>query len=120
MVRFARARHAALDGMPSAFVSVSLSAVGQAPEDRAGLAECVARFERNTLWTPRAVHHAGGAIRFSRYGLLKRWALRLIARRRGYEADPAKDHDLTDYGALASFVDEFVADLGKRSRRADP
>jgi menaquinone-dependent protoporphyrinogen IX oxidase len=87
----------------------------------ARLAACVARFERDTLRTPRAVHHAGGAIRFSRYGLLKRWALRLIARRRGYDADPAKDHDLTDYGALASFVDGFVADLGRRpSRRAVP
>jgi menaquinone-dependent protoporphyrinogen oxidase len=120
VARFARAHRAALDGMPSAFVSVSLSAAGRDPEDRAGLAACVARFERDTLWTPRAVHHAGGAIRFSRYGLLKRWALRLIARRRGYEADPAKDHDLTDYGALARFVDGFVSDLGKPSRRAVP
>ena len=46
VVRFARAHRAALNGMPSAFVSVSLSAAGHDPGDRAGLAGCAARFER--------------------------------------------------------------------------
>jgi menaquinone-dependent protoporphyrinogen oxidase len=65
LVRFARARHGELNAMPSALISVSLSAAGQNPDDWAGLDECLAAFEHETSWTPKAVHQAAGAIRYS-------------------------------------------------------
>ena len=36
----------------SGFISVSLSAAGENPDDWEGLEQCLARFEHETLWTP--------------------------------------------------------------------
>jgi menaquinone-dependent protoporphyrinogen oxidase len=114
VVDFVRRHHAVLRGMPTAFVSVSLSAASDDPDDLAGLARCAAEFEHRTGWTPRAVHHAAGAFRFTRYGFLKRWALKYIAWRKGQPTDAGRDHELTDWRALGAFVDGFAAELGDR------
>ena len=118
VVRFARAHHEALSSRPSAFISISLSAAGGNANDWARLSECVKRFERDTLWSPRAVHHAAGAIRLSQHGFVKRLAMGLIARHHGYEADRSRDHDLTDYGALTRFVEAFVSQLSSTCQDA--
>jgi menaquinone-dependent protoporphyrinogen oxidase len=109
---FARERHEALNAMPSAFVSVSLSAAGVNPDDWEGLEQCLARFEHETLWTPKAVHQAAGAIRYSQYDFFKRLALMFIARQRGHKTTPSRDYDLTDYDALGRFVEAFAAGAG--------
>lgn len=118
LVRYARRLARRLRRTPAAFISVSLSAAGDDPADRKGLAACVERFVRETGWTPRAVHHAAGAFAFSRYGWLTGMLMRRIARRRGLRLDPHSDHDLTDYARLSSFASEFVAD-GVPSRVGD-
>lgn len=112
LVHFARDRHATLNAMPSAFVSVSLSAAGHNPDDWAGLDECLARFEHDTEWTPKAVHQAAGAIRYSQYDYFKRLALKYIAGRRGQHTVTSQDYDLTDYPALERFGLEFVERAG--------
>ena len=71
----------------------------------------MAEFEHRTQWTPREVHHAAGAFRFSQYDFLKRWALKYIAYRKGQPTDTSKDYELTDWDALGAFVDSFVAKL---------
>lgn len=109
LVHFARRRHEALNAMPSGFISVSLSAAGENPDDWAGLGECLDRFRQETLWAPRAVHQAAGAIRYSQYDFFKRLALKHIASRRGRTTTTAHDYDLTDYGALERFALEFLA-----------
>ena len=88
---------------PNAFLSVSLSAASQVASDLEGLKRCVETFSRETRWTPRIVHHAAGALRYSAYSLLKRWALRAIARRRGAPTDTRRDHELTDWADVARF-----------------
>jgi len=111
LVRFARARQPELAATPSAFISVSLSAAGLDPEDWAGLDECLAQFEHETLWTPAAVHQAAGAIRYSQYDFFKRLALKHIAAKRGQPMVTSRDYDLTDYGALADFCRGFLAGI---------
>jgi menaquinone-dependent protoporphyrinogen oxidase len=108
LTRFARAHHEALNAKPSAFISVSLSAAGENPDDWEGLEECLARFRHETLWTPAMVHHAAGAIRYSHYDFFKRLALKFIAAKRGQTTVTSRDYDLTDYEALKRFVVEFV------------
>jgi menaquinone-dependent protoporphyrinogen oxidase len=109
LVHYARRRHAALNAMPSAFVSVSLSAAGEDEEDWAGLTACVTHFQADTEWAPRAVSHAAGAILFSEYDFFRKLVMRAIARSRGRAVTTHEDYDYTDYGALGRFVDEFVA-----------
>lgn len=115
VVQFTRMHRDALARMPSAFISISLSAVGANPDDLEGLEQCVAKFRQETLWTPGAVHHAAGAIRYSDYDFFKRLALKFIARQRGKETVTSRDYDLTDYEALKRFVVGFAgtAALGR-------
>lgn len=105
---YARRHHAALNAVPNAFVSVSLSAAGDDPDDWRGLETGVEEFERRTGWTPNMIHHAAGAILFSEYDWFRTLALRMIARRRGEEVSASRDYDYTDYEALGRFVDAFV------------
>ena len=110
VVEFARAHHEHLNTMPSAFISVSLSAAGVNPHDWEGLEQCVARLLRETMWRPKAVRHAAGAIRYSQYDFFKRIAMKFIASRRGQKTVTSRDYDLTDYPALEAFVLGFIGD----------
>jgi menaquinone-dependent protoporphyrinogen oxidase len=110
VVEFARAHHEELNTMPSAFISVSLSAAGVNPHDWEGLEQCVDRFLHETMWRPKAVHHAAGAIRYSQYDFFKSIAIKYIASQRGQKTVRSQDYDLTDYPALEAFVLGFIAD----------
>jgi menaquinone-dependent protoporphyrinogen oxidase len=118
LVDYARRHHETLNEMASAFVSVSLAAAGENPDDWEGLETCVARFLHGTNWKPTAVHHAAGAIRYSHYDFFKRLALKYIASRRGQKTETSRDYDFTDYDALKRFVRDFVRD--EANRRAPP
>lgn len=120
LVDYARAQHAALNAAPSAFISVSLAAAGLNPHDWEGLEQCLARFQHETLWTPRAVHQAAGAIRYSQYDFFKRLVIKHIAHQRGQETVTSRDYDLTDYEALKRFVLEFAAGSAKSPSRPPP
>jgi menaquinone-dependent protoporphyrinogen oxidase len=115
---FVRNDSVALNAMPSAFVSVSLSAAGDNASDLAGLRDCVERLTRDTAWRPGAVHHAAGAMLFSAYGFFKKLAIRFIARRRGKTVDISQDYDLTDYAAFGTFIDRFVASAISSTRKS--
>ena len=108
LVRFVRRHLADLAGRPNAFVSVSLAAAGENPDDWAGLNECVATFEHETGWTPEQVHHAAGAIKYSQYDFFKRLVLKHIAAKRGQKTVTSHDCDLTDYEDLRRFVLAFA------------
>lgn len=108
LVDYARRHHVALHAIPSAFVSVSLSAAGDDAEDWRGLKARVRDLESHTGWTPKRIHHAAGAILFSEYDFFRKLALRMIARRRGQPVNASQDHDYTDYELLGRFVDAVV------------
>jgi menaquinone-dependent protoporphyrinogen oxidase len=116
-VRFAREHTVALSSGPSAFVSVSLSAAGNDPGDRAGLTRCDEEFFARTGWRPRHVHHAAGALAYTHYNLLLRWYMKRIARQRGVTADTSSDCEFTDFAALRQFADEFLAAATQSSSR---
>ena len=107
-----------IDSRPNAFLSVSLSAASPVASDLEGLKRCVDTFSRETGWTPRTVHHAAGALRYSAYSLIKRWALRAIARHRGAPTDTRRDHELTDWVNLARFCTVLDQSF-TRARTAD-
>jgi menaquinone-dependent protoporphyrinogen oxidase len=108
VIEYVRRVHDALSKTRASFISVSLAAAGENPDDWAGLDECVARFRNETGWTPAAVHHAAGAIRYSHYDFFKRLMLQSIARKRGKKTVTSRDYDLTDYDALQQFAIDFA------------
>lgn len=106
-----------IESHPNAFLSVSLSAASQEASDLAGLKRCVEAFSRESRWTPRILHHAAGALRYSAYSILERWVLRAIAWRRGAPTDTRRDHELTDWADLARFC--AVLDQSFTNARAE-
>jgi len=108
LAAYASAWKEVLNAKPSAFISVSLCAAGLNPHDWDSVEDCFARFQDETQWTPTAVHHAAGAIRDSQFDFFKRLALQFIAAQRGEAAPASRDHDLTDYAALRSFLVDFA------------
>lgn len=98
-----------LGRLGAALVSVSLAAAGTDEEDVKGLGQVVADFIHRTGWAPAIVEHVAGAFRYTEYDFFKRWALKYIAWRKGAPTDTSHDWELTDWEALARFVDHFTS-----------
>jgi menaquinone-dependent protoporphyrinogen oxidase len=104
---FAIAHHELLNAKPSAFISVSLSAVLEGAKIEAQ--KYVDHFVSITGWQPRMTLLLGGALRFSEYDYFQEQIVKFIVMKRGGAASTERDHEFTDWGALASFVDGFLA-----------
>ena len=98
-----RRNRSVLAQRPGAFFSVSLSAN---PQYAAG-------FLRQAGWRPQLVATFAGALKYSRYGWFKRRVVQLFARMGGHSTDASRDHDYTDWAAVARFADAFAALLAR-------
>ncbi|PZO02215.1 MAG: protoporphyrinogen oxidase [Alphaproteobacteria bacterium] len=111
---FARDHHTDLNHMPSVFISVSLSAAGDDPDDLRGVAECVEKFKAETSWIPQHILQVAGAFRFTKYDFFKSWAMRRIAKDKNIKVNPHEDLELTDWSALTRDIQSFRATLVSR------
>lgn len=111
LVHRARDWHERLNAIPSAFVSVSLSAASADPHERAEVDEIAQKMLHETGWRPGATLHAAGALRFTQYDFFKRWAMKLIALQHRQPIDTRSDQEYTDWAELGRFVEAFLAKL---------
>jgi menaquinone-dependent protoporphyrinogen oxidase len=111
---FVMAHRQALAAKPSAFISVSLSAVleGGRPEAK----KYAETFLAATGWAPIETLLLGGALRLTEYDYFQEQIVRFVVMKGGSPpgAGPG-DREFTDWDALARFVDDFLA----RSAQAD-
>ena len=107
ITNFAIAHHELLNAKPSAFISVSLSAALE--ETKIEAQKYADRFVSMTGWQPRMTLLLGGALRLSEYDYFQEQIVKFIVLKRGGAASTERDREFTDWGALASFVDEFLA-----------
>ena len=110
VVNFVKQHLAKLQTMPSAFVSVTLSAA-QAEAGQQSAEACVARFLMETDWQPDKTAHFAGALKYSKYGFVKRFIMKQIAKRAGGDTDTSQDYEYTDWNAVVNFTRAFVASL---------
>jgi menaquinone-dependent protoporphyrinogen oxidase len=103
----------ALAGKPSAFISVSLSILSDDPAEHAEAEGYAAGFFDRAGWTPQAVHHAAGALRYAEYDWMRGWIIRRLAKERGMPVDKSHDYEFTDWKALEKFADDFAASLAR-------
>lgn len=109
-VKYIQDWKSALNDLPNALVTVSL-AINSDNEDERKEAEAYPdKLIKQTGWTPGAVHHAAGALKYVEYDFFKRWMIRRIASAEGGPVDTSKDHELTDWVALKEFAQEFMTD----------
>ncbi|THE66870.1 protoporphyrinogen oxidase [Salinadaptatus halalkaliphilus] len=93
---------------PTAFFQVSLSSADEGGEAQA--AGYVEEFIEATDWHPDRIGLFGGALRYTKYGFVKRLIMKQIAKRKVTkmpEADPSGDIEITDWDE----VDAFAADI---------
>jgi menaquinone-dependent protoporphyrinogen oxidase len=103
---FVRENRATLEGLPSAFFSVSLAAHG----DMANAEAYVANFSEQTGWRPAQVGYFGGALLYRQYGFLKRLMMKKIVRDKpgGLSTDTSRDHVYTDWEEVEGFAKAFL------------
>jgi len=101
---FVIAHYKLLNAKPSAFISVSLSAV----LERAAAQGYVDHFVSVTGWQPSMTLLLGGALRFTEYEYFQEQIVKFIVMKDGGAEPGRSDREFTDWKALASFVDTFL------------
>jgi menaquinone-dependent protoporphyrinogen oxidase len=108
LANYARNHTAALQTMPSAFFSVSLSMAGEEEISREEVRQSVAKFLATAGWSSRQVVHWAGALRYTEYNWFKRYLMRTITRRKGSnDTDTGKDYEYTDWEEVKAFCRKF-------------
>ena len=106
--RWLRTHAAALRGKTTGFVSVCLGVLQHDPAVDRELEAIRARLFLSTDWQPTQVLTAAGALRYTRYGWLKRWALRRMAQKAGGDTDTSRDYEYTDWTQVNDFAAGFA------------
>jgi len=111
ITNFVVAHRELLNVTPSAFISVSLSAVLEAEKTEAK--RYLDHFVSVTGWKPLLTLLIGGAARFTEYDYFQEQVIKFIVLRRGGTMGTDRDREFTDWNELGDFVDEFI---GKAAR----
>lgn len=104
VVTWARQHAMVLGSRPSVFMSVCLGILENNPKTRAELDRILDQFAHRSGWRPTHVKEVAGALKYTRYGWLKRRVMRYIAGKAGGSTDTSRDHEYTDWGDLRSFA----------------
>lgn len=108
LVRFVRENSFALRRIPTAFCSVSLTAALPDAESQSRAGACAERFFRETWWRPDVTWLTAGALKYSRYGPVKKLLMRWIAKRQGGGTDTSRDYEYTDWPRLQQQMEAFL------------
>jgi menaquinone-dependent protoporphyrinogen oxidase len=95
LTRFARRNREWLTANPSAFFSISGAAISM--EGRKTAQAQIDAFLRSTGWQPDLSVSLAGAIPFTKYDPLTRWAMKYASRFAGRPADTSRDYDYTNW-----------------------
>jgi menaquinone-dependent protoporphyrinogen oxidase len=116
-VQFAKAFRHRLNVFPSAFFSVSLSAASANPEEVAIAARLARELPEQAGWQPTMVQCFAGRLAYARYGWLTRQIMKRIARKEGGPVDTTRDHELTDWDAVARFATRMAQEVENAEHR---
>ena|SRR5688572_612809 len=106
--RWAREHAHLLNERPTAFVSVCLGVLQREPKVQQELAAILGRFYTATGWRATITRTVAGALPYSRYNWVKRWAMVRIVRKAGGDTDTSRDHEYTDWADLRVFAKDFL------------
>jgi menaquinone-dependent protoporphyrinogen oxidase len=105
--RFVRDHLAQLNAAPSAFVSVCGVLAEPNPEGTRVAQTYLDQFLGTTGWQPSLTKSFAGGVPYTRYSPWVRWVMKMISRRTGRPTDTSRDHEFTDWKAVAQFAQHF-------------
>ena len=109
IVAFVRDNRSALAAVPTAFFQVSLASAVDDDEWRANAAAYVDTMLESTGFDPDRIALFGGALRYSKYGFLKRLLMKQLAKRATGDVDTSRDFEYTDWDEVEAFANDFAA-----------
>jgi menaquinone-dependent protoporphyrinogen oxidase len=109
IAEFVRGNRDALARRPTAFFQLSISSVAADDARRAEAAAYVEEFLEDTDWHPDRIGLFGGALRYSKYGFLKRLLMKQIAEEATGDTDTSRDYEYTDWREVEAFAADFAA-----------
>ena len=109
VVQFIEENLDSLTDRPTAFVSVSLSAV--LDENEADAQACLDMLIDQTGWHPTTKEHVAGALLYTQYDFFKRQIMKFIMRKGGGPTEADHDYEFTDWNAVDIFADTFLESL---------
>jgi menaquinone-dependent protoporphyrinogen oxidase len=114
---FVRAHLSELSDRPSVFFSVSLSICSAIQRDVEAARAIARAFPDQLGWLPTRVVCVGGRLAYTKYGFLKRFIMRRIARKSGGPTDVSRDYELTNWADVDAMTRE-LATLARPKRAA--
>jgi len=115
LIRWVRKHRLLLESKPSVFLSVCLGILEDNPKTRAHLDRILDQFARLSGWRATQVKEVAGALKYTRYGWLKRMAMRYIAGKAGGSTDTSRDHEYTDWDDLRAFAAQLAGQTERRT-----
>jgi menaquinone-dependent protoporphyrinogen oxidase len=116
--RWVREHAHVLNEKPTAFVSVCLGVLQREPKVQQELAAILSRFFALTGWRATVTRTVAGALPYSRYNWVKRWAMVRIVRKAGGDTDTSRDYEYTDWADLRGFAKDFLRVVRGRTATA--
>jgi menaquinone-dependent protoporphyrinogen oxidase len=114
---FAKAFCHRLNMYPSAFFSVSLSAASANAEEVETAARLAREFPAAAGWKPSEVVCFAGRLAYTHYGWVTRQIMKRIAKKEGGPVDTSRDHELTDWDAVARFTTRMANEIENAEHR---
>lgn len=118
LAHFIQAHEAGLKGLPSAFLSVSLTAISKDEKHRADAQKCIDQFIEQTGWHPTITKPVAGALKYTQYDWLRRMVMRSIVKKEGGDIDTSRDYEYTDWEDLKVFTSEFLSAMAPKQEAA--
>lgn len=105
--RWVRTHAQALATKPAAFVSVCLGVLQHEPDVQRDLQKILEDFIASTGWRPSVTKVVAGALPYTKYGWLRRLAMKRIVAKAGGDTDTSRDYEYTDWDDLRRFAADF-------------
>lgn len=100
-----------LNSIPSAFFTVCMGVTSRHAKDRAGAEQYSLKFLQQSGWQPRLTQTFAGAVKYTQYNVITRFIMKMISKREGGSTDTRRDHEYTDWQAVARFAGQFIEQL---------
>lgn len=107
-----------LNSIPTAFLSVSLTAASDEPESWNELEEITDNFLNQAGWQPDIVEQVAGALRYSKYNFFKKFIMRLMATKSGGGTDTTEDYEYTDWSQVKDLLPRLEKKVTSKMKTA--
>ena len=116
--RFVTCHAARLNGVPSAFIGVSLAAASSDSAEVAAARRLAEGFPTAHGWHAEQVISVAGRLAYTRYNFVIKLIMKRIARKHGAPIDTTRDYELTNWDRIDQLAVSLAGRVKERRRAA--